>query len=54
MFGYAATNELTKAISTAIEIADNLSFCKLDLLHDDGWDAAMENYLQARCITIYY
>ena len=36
-------NEVTTAISTAVEIADNLSFCKLDILHDDGWDAAMEN-----------
>ena len=36
-------HEVKQAISTAVDINNNLSFCKLDLLDDNGWDSAMEN-----------
>jgi len=35
--------KVRKDISKVIEPKDNLEFCQLDLLKDDGWDKAMED-----------
>ena len=34
--------EVRKGIAKAIDAKDNLEFCELDLLSDNGWDKAME------------
>ena len=35
--------KLTETIEKHIALNGNLEFCKLDLLHDDGWDKAVED-----------
>jgi len=35
-------DEVTNGIKTIIDPKDNLEFCELNLLKDEGWDKAME------------
>tara|TARA_Y100001968_G_scaffold332174_1_gene389379 strand:- start:6379 stop:7377 length:999 start_codon:yes stop_codon:yes gene_type:complete len=36
-------NEIIKSLSKVVDINDNLEFCKLDLLKDDGWNEASKD-----------
>ena len=36
-------NEIIESLSKVVDINDNLEFCKLDLLKDDGWDEASKD-----------
>ena len=44
---FSKEQEVRKGIARVIDAKDNLEFCELDLLSDDGWDRAMEgcNYV---------
>ncbi len=36
-------DEVIKALNKEVDINNNLEFCSLDLLKDDGWDSAMQD-----------
>ena len=38
-------NEIIESLSKIVDINDNLEFCELDLLKDDGWDDASKDCL---------
>jgi dihydroflavonol-4-reductase len=38
----AKTDEIVNGIKKEVDPKDNLEFCELDLMKDDGWDKAME------------